>query len=427
LMVGLVGGFSSAILFLAFAYTQGFQLVLYAIVVVVGILVGLEIPLLMRILKERFEFRDLVAHVLTFDYLGALGASLLFPILLVPKLGLVRSAILFGLINTGVALWSTYLFRDRIGSPGALRIMSLVVVAALGAGMFGAEQITRAADDSLYADEVILSRTTRYQRIVLTRWKDDVRLFLSSHLQFSSRDEYRYHEALVHPGLAAVAAPRRVLVLGGGDGLALREILKYSALESITLVDLDPEMTRLFATHPMLTRLNGGAFSNPKVRVVNADAFPWLESNADSYDFVVVDFPDPTNFSLGKLYTTAFYRLLSKHLSRQGLVAVQSTSPLFARQSYWCIVETMRQAGFKTYPYHVYVPSFGEWGFVLAGMGEYTPPTELPDGLRFLSRENLGQLFVFPLDMRAVAAGVNRLNDQVLVRYYEREWREIAH
>lgn len=427
LMVGLVGGFSSALLFLAFAYTQGFRLLLYAIVVVVGILVGLEIPLLMRILKERFEFRDLVAHVLTFDYLGALGASLLFPILLVPKLGLVRSAILFGLINAGVALWSTYLFRDRIGSPGSLRVMSLVVLAALCAGMFGAEQITRAADDSLYADEVILSRTTRYQRIVLTRWKDDVRLFLSSHLQFSSRDEYRYHEALVHPGLAAVAAPRRVLVLGGGDGLAVREILKYPALGSVTLVDLDPEMTRLFATHPMLTRLNGGAFSNPKVRVINQDAFPWLESSADSYDFVVVDFPDPTNFSLGKLYTTAFYRLLAKHLSRQGLVSVQSTSPLFARQSYWCIVETMRQAGFRTYPYHVYVPSFGEWGFVLAGAGEYAPPTELPRGLRFLSKDNLAQLFVFPLDMQAVAAGVNRLNDQVLVRYYEREWREIAH
>lgn len=427
LMVGLVGGFSSALLFLAFAYTQGFRLVLYVIVIVVGILVGLEIPLLMRILKERFQFRDLVAHVLTFDYLGALGASLLFPILLVPKLGLVRSAILFGLINAGVALWSTYLFRDRIGSPGWLRAGSFAVLVALGAGMFGAEQITRAADDSLYADEVILSRNTRYQRIVLTRWKDDVRLFLSSHLQFSSRDEYRYHEALVHPGLAAVPAPRRVLVLGGGDGLAVREILKYPALESITLVDLDPEMTHLFSTHPMLTRLNNGAFSNAKVRIINADAFPWLESNTGNYDFVVVDFPDPTNFSLGKLYTTAFYRLLAKHLSQQGLVAVQSTSPLFARQSYWCIVETMRAAGFRTYPYHVYVPSFGEWGFVLAGHGAYSAPTELPRGLRFLSKENLAQLFVFPVDMQAVEAGVNRLNDQVLVRHYEREWREIAH
>jgi len=235
----------------------------------------------------------------------------------------------------------------------------------------GAEKITQAADANLYADEVIFARDTRYQRIVLTKWKDDVRLFLSSHLQFSSRDEYRYHEALVHPGLAALSGARRVLVLGGGDGLAVREILKYPDVESVTLVDLDPEMIRLFSTHPYLVTLNAHSLTNSRVHVINADAFPWLDQNTDSFDFVVVDFPDPTNYSLGKLYTTAFYRLLSKHLSAQGLAVVQSTSPLFARQSYWCIVETLKQAGLKTYPYHVYVPSFGEWGFVLVGMNAY--------------------------------------------------------
>src|SRR5512140_1106735 len=232
LMVGLVGGFSSSLLFVGFAYTQGFRLLLYLLVTIIGILVGLEIPLLMRILKERFEFRDLVAHVLTFDYLGALGASLLFPIVLVPKLGMVRSAILFGIVNATVALWTTFLFRNEIRRPISLRAASIVVLAVLGAGMAGAEWISTTADNQLYADEVILARNTRYQRIVLTRWKDDVRLFLSSHLQFSSRDEYRYHEALVHPGLAAISAARRVLVLGGGDGLAVREILKYSDVKS---------------------------------------------------------------------------------------------------------------------------------------------------------------------------------------------------
>ncbi len=427
LMVGLIGGFSSAGLFLAFAYTQGFRFLLYAVVVVIGVLVGLEIPLLMRILKERFEFRDLVAHVLTFDYLGALGASLLFPILLVPKLGLVRSAILFGMINAVVALWSTFLFRDQVGRAMPLRAGCALVLAALGAGMAGADQIAAIADNNLYADEVIFARNTRYQRIVLTRWKDDIRLFLSSHLQFSSRDEYRYHEALVHPGLSAVTGARRVLVLGGGDGLAVREILKYPNVESVTLVDLDPEMTRLFSTNPMLTRLNGGSLRAPRVHVINEDAFPWLDENSEMFDFAVVDFPDPTNFSLGKLYTTAFYRLLARHLSRSGFAVIQSTSPLFARQSYWCIVKTLKQAGLRTYPYHVYVPSFGEWGFVLAGAVPYETPMRLPQGLRFLSARNLASLFEFPNDMLPVAAEPNRLNDQVLVRYYEREWREIAH
>ena len=427
LMVGLVGGFSSSLLFLAFAYTQSFRFVLYVVVIVIGILVGLEIPLLMRILKDRFQFRDLVAHVLTFDYLGALGASLLFPLLLVPKLGMVRSAILFGLLNALVALWSTFLFREQIRSSFGLRVVCAVVLAVLGVGMATADHITSMADATLYADEVILAKNTRYQRIVLTRWKDDLRLFLNSHLQFSSRDEYRYHEALVHPGLAALPGARRVLVLGGGDGLAVREILRYPTVEQITLVDLDPEMTALFSTNPMLYRLNGRSLADKRVHVINQDAFPWLEKSEDMFDFAVVDFPDPTNFSLGKLYTTAFYRLLKRHLPEHGLFVVQSTSPLFARQSYWCIAETLRQAGLKIWPYHVYVPSFGEWGFVLAGQGLYDPPSSLPGGLRFLAVNSLPALFEFPNDMRPVDVEPNRLNDQVLVRYYEREWADIAH
>src|SRR6266851_4824460 len=427
LMVGLLGGFSSAALFLAFAYTQGFRLILYAVVVAIGILVGLEIPLLMRILKNRLEFRELVAHVLTFDYLGALAASLLFPILLVPKLGMVRSALLFGIVNAGVALWSTYLFRDQLGGRSLLRAACIAVLALLGVGMAASEKITQAADNNLYADEVIFSRDTRYQRIVLTKWKDDVRLFLSSHLQFSSRDEYRYHEALVHPGMAAIPGARRVLVLGGGDGLAVREILKYPVVESITLVDLDPEMTRIFSSNPMLTRLNDKSFLSSKVRVINADAFPWVDSNADNFDFIVIDFPDPTNYSLGKLYTTAFYRAVSRHLSAQGLLVVQSTSPMFARDSFWCIAQTLKQTGLQTYPYHVYVPSFGEWGFVLAGTHDYAPPKSLPAGLRFVSVDGLPALFQFPPDMAPLPMPANQLNSQILVRTYENDWKDISH
>ena len=428
LMVGLVGGFSSALLFLGFAYGHAFRFELYTVVIAIGILVGLEIPLLMRILKDRFQFRDLVSHVLTFDYLGALGASLLFPLILVPKLGLVRSAMLFGIVNAVVALWSTFLFSSQLVRTASLRLASAAVLIALGCGMGFAKYITVAAENNIYADEVIFARDTHYQRIVLTKWKDDIRLFLSSHLQFSSRDEYRYHEALVHPGLAAVPGARRVLVLGGGDGLAVREILKYPSVQSITLVDLDPEMTRLFSTHPLLTPLNGGSLKNPRVKVINADAFVWLQQDSGLfYDFAVVDFPDPTNYSLGKLYTTTFYRLLARHLTPHALMAVQSTSPLFARQTYWCIVETLKQAGLEVYPYHAYVPAFGEWGFVLAGTEPYRPPTKLPPGLRFLTPRTLPELFEFPSDMTPVPAEPNRLNDQVLVRYYDQEWSVITH
>ena len=220
LLVGLVGGFSSSILFVAFAYTDSFRVVLYALVFVVGVLVGLEIPLLMRILRDRFDFKDVVAHVLTFDYLGALGASLLFPLVLVPHLGLVRSALLFGLINAGVAVWTTRLLRESLPRRGWLHAASLAVVVLLGIGWLAADRILEIGESNLYADDVVLARNTPYQRIVLTAWKDDLRLFLNSHLQFSSKDEYRYHEALVHPGLSAQPEARRVLVLGGGDGLA---------------------------------------------------------------------------------------------------------------------------------------------------------------------------------------------------------------
>ncbi len=426
LMVAVVGGFSSTLLFLAFAYTDSFRLVLYSLVMVIGIFVGLEIPLLMRILRDRLEFKDVVANVLTFDYLGALGASLLFPIVLVPRVGLVRAALLFGLVNAAVALWSVWLFRDVLAHRRRwLAGACVAVLMALGPGKAGAEKLTRTAEADIYADPVVFATTSPYQRIVLTAWRDDLRLFLNGHLQFSSRDEYRYHEALVHPGLAALPGARRVLVLGGGDGLAVREVLRYPDVREVVLVDLDPEMTRLFSTHRVLTGLNGGALRDPRVRIVNRDAFVWLGENREMFDFVVADFPDPSNYAVGKLYTTAFYRLLSRSLSRDGLFVVQSTSPMFARTAFWSIAATVRAAGFGTWPYHLYVPSFGEWGFILAGRGTYAPPTELPRGLRYLTPEGVPQLFHFPTDMRPVPARPNRLDDQVLVRYYDQEWKRI--
>ena len=191
---------------------------------------------------------------------------------------MVRSALLFGIINAGVALWSTYLFRDQLGARGILRISCAAVLVMLGAGMVGAERITQAADANLYADEVIFARDTRYQRIVLTKWKDDVRLFLSSHLQFSSRDEYRYHEALVHPGLASLPGARRVLVLGGGDGLAVREILKYPDVESHHAGGSRPgNDTALLHASSTSRRSTQHSLTNPRVHVINADAFSWLD------------------------------------------------------------------------------------------------------------------------------------------------------
>ncbi len=426
ILVGLVGGCSTALLFVAFPMVASFRFLLYGLVILIGILVGLEIPLLMRILKDRLEFKDVVAQVLTMDYVGALAASLLFPLFLVPHLGLVRTGFLFGMANAAVALWTARLFRTEIRGARILQAQAGFVMALLGAGMYFSQEITSLAEGNLFSDEPVLSKSTPYQRIVLTRRQDDLRLFLNAHLQFSSRDEYRYHEALVHPVLAAVAHPHRILILGGGDGLAAREVLKHPEVVSIVLVDLDPEMTRLFSTHPLLTALNAGALTDPRTTVMNADAFVWLERSEGLFDAVLVDFPDPSNYSVGKLYTTAFYRLLRRRLAPGGAAAVQSTSPLFARRAFWCIVETAQAAGLKTLPYHAYVPSFGEWGYVLLSEEVMTVPPRFPEGLRFLNADVLPSLFSFSPDMGPVPSEPNRLDNQLLVRLYEDEWRKIT-
>ncbi|MBI4537540.1 MAG: polyamine aminopropyltransferase [candidate division NC10 bacterium] len=425
ILVGLAGGWSAALLFLAFVHTQYFRAILYGLVGAIGVLVGLEIPLLLRLLRQRLALRELVAHVLSLDYLGALAASILFPLFLVPRLGLIRTAFAFGLANVAVGLWSTWIFRQEIVVARFLRAVAVAAMLILGGGLIAAEQLTAWAEVRLYADEVILARSSPYQRIVLTRAGDDVRLFLNGHLQFSSRDEYRYHEALIHPALAAHPDPRRVLVLGGGDGLGLREILKYPAVRSVTLVDLDPEMTRLFSTHAFLRGLNEGAFADRRVRVVNDDAFVWLDRQTDVFDVVIVDLPDPHSFSLGKLYSRSFYRLVRSRLAPGGLATVQATSPLFARRSFWCIVETIGSAGLLPHPYHVHVPSFGAWGFVLASQTPYQPPRRYPEGLRFLTVRGTPALFDFPPDMARVPVEVNRLDNQVLVQYYAEEWRRV--
>src|SRR5437773_8216542 len=267
----------------------------------VGILVGLEIPLLLRILKDKLQFKDLVSQVLTFDYLGALAVSLLFPLFLAPKLGLVRTCFLFGILNVLVAGWTTGLFRDQVARLSSLRAQCAAVLVLLLAGFAYGERLTTFAEESLYTDDIIFAKSTPYQRIVLTRWKDDIRLFLNSHLQFSSRDEYRYHEALVHPAMQSLGNPSRVLILGGGDGLALREALKYDSVESVTLVDLDREMTQLFMTNGLLRQLNADSLKSPKLKIVNADAFVWVDQNSEVFDFAIVDFPDPTSYALGEL------------------------------------------------------------------------------------------------------------------------------
>ena len=427
LAVAVVGGGSAPVLFLAFGSVAHFQVVLLGFVAAIGVLVGLELPLLMRLLERQVAFKDLVSRVLTFDYIGALAAAVMFPLVLVPKLGLVRSSLAMGVANAGVALWGTWLLGDRLGSARrGLRIRAVAVLAVMAAAVGFADRFTTWAEDEMYADPVVFTQTTPYQRIVVTRGRAGFQLFLNGNLQFASADEYRYHEALVHPAMmAADAPPRRVLILGGGDGLALREVLAHPSVEAVTLVDLDPAMTQLARRFPALGQLNRQSFADRRVTVINDDAMVWLDGRSPgNWDAIIVDFPDPNTFALGKLYTRLFYRRLLARLSPGGAVSVQATSPLFARRSYWCIIETMRSAGFVVRPYHVTVPSFGVWGYALARRVAFAPPAHVPHvALRFLNDAALAAMFELPADMTPVAVEINQLDNQALVRYYEKEWR----
>ena len=428
LAIGLIGGVSAALLFLAFAWLAApFRALLYVLVFAIGALIGMEIPLVMRALHARqAQFADLVSRVLTFDYMGALAVALLFPMVLAPHLGLARSGFLFGMVNVAVALWTLYVFGEAVPHPRARVLRGAIVFALLGAGFIESNRLTYWGERGMFGDEIVHALSTPYQRLVITRWQDDLRLYINGNLQFSSRDEHRYHEALVHPALASAPWARSVLVLGGGDGLALREILRYPHVQRATLVDLDAQMTQLFSSSEPLVALNHNAFSDPRVHLVTGDAARWVETGTEFFDVAYVDFPDPSNFALGKLYSVPFYAELKKHIAAHGYVVVQATSPYFAPHAYWSIDATLREAGFKTFPYHTYVPSFGEWGFILATAdGDFVPPTHYSLPMRYLNTEVTREMFAFPPDMQRVAVDANHLNNQALVRYFDEDWHRV--
>jgi spermidine synthase len=436
-LLALVGGLSVLILYVAYAWLRIYTPGVVVIAFVVGMLIGAEIPLLMTLLQRirRQEAGSAVADMFAVDYIGALVGGLCFPLLLLPTFGQIKGALVVGCVNAlagmVVVLW---IFRKqirRVVQAGLLAGMA-VVLALLGGAYALADDIEVTARQQLYRDPVVHAERTPYQQIVVTEsptltGDGDMRLFLNGDLQFSSVDEYRYHEALVHPALAGKRSS--VLVLGGGDALALREVLRYDDVEEVTLVDLDPAMTRLAREFSPLRELNDDALADPRVTAVNADAFNWLRDTTKRFDAIVIDFPDPDTAALAKLYSVEFYDMVSRALAPNGNVVVQSGSPFFAPKTFWSIDATLRAAGFATTPYNVDVPSFGNWGFVLARPAAETegasPRLRLaPDApeLRFLDGKVLRAAAVFPVDRRSRDVRASTLMDPTVLEYQRHEW-----
>ncbi len=430
LSAALIGGLSSPGLFLAFSLGASFQLLLLVVVVAVGTLVGIELPLLMRILETRLSFKELVARALTYDYAGALVGSLGFSLYLVPKFGLVQTSIFCGLLNAAVALLATWLLvgedEQERRSLTLARWSAALVAATLLLAIFFAPKWVSAAESHTYG-RVQFAQDTAYQRILLTRRDGALELYLNGHLQFSSRDECRYHEALIHPALAHVPLARKVLVGGGGDGLALREILKWPNVEKVLLVDLDPAMTNMARHQPQLSALNRHSLDSPRVVVFNEDAFQWIDRDTNRYDAIVLDFPDPTTYGVGKLFTDTFYARLKQLLTPTGIVVVQATSPYLTPNSFWTIEKTIRAVGYHTLPLRVFLPSFGDWGFVLAKMSPFQHLPNIPTAiaLQCLDETAMQRLTEFPGDTHATEVAVNRLASQALVHTYLEEAKRI--
>lgn len=321
------------------------------------------------------------------------------------------------------------MFRER-ATRVQVAVWALAFVVTLGA-LWQSERLVSVAEAELFEDDIILTETTPYQQITVTRYRDRVRLFLDHSIQFDSLDEHRYHESLVHPAMAL--APRRadILILGGGDGMAAREVLRNADVQTITLVDLDPRVTQLFRDRPELAALNDNALRDPRVTIVNEDAWKFLERDGRVYDVVIIDLPDPKTVALSRLYTRQFYGLLAERLSGQGVFVTQAGSPFFARQAFWSVVETLEASrnpqqpgqGLTARPYHSYVPSFGEWGFILTS---FEPLSDrdimLPEGLRFLDNAVWHAAQVFGVDSNRIDAEPNTLQSHVLIGYYLDGW-----
>lgn len=437
ILTGVMGGMSSIILFFAFSYLENYSPFLFIISISVGTLIGLELPIILRILKEHTTLKILFSNVMTADYIGALFASLLFPLVLVPRLGLVRTSLLFGVMNVAVGAGAIYVFKGKLEDRKGLTVLAIAALALLITCFVYSDKISSLAEDSLYRDEIIYSAQTPYQRVIVTRTKADIRMFINGSIQFSSQDEYRYHESLVLPAMSVAHHPENILVIGGGDGLAAREILKFKQVKSLTVVDIDPAITNFARDNILMQQLNKDSMRNSKTKIVNDDAWKFLERDPSIYDVIFIDLPDPDNLTLSRLYSKTFYRLLSHKLGKGGIIVTQATSPLYSHKAFWCIFNTFEAIEnplfanetasetrtLEAKAFHAYVPSFGEWGFVMASNAPIawdSMKIDVPS--KFVTTEFVKSMDNFPDDMDHIETEANSIDTHIIKTYYEEGW-----
>jgi len=423
--------FSPLLVYTVAAFSQGYGLLIYTLAIAIGILIGMEIPLVIRINDEFEELKYNISNILENDYYGSLLGGVFYAFLGLPFLGLMYTPFVLGLINLLVAfalllsLWKVMEVKER----KFILPLGVLIKVALISGFFIAKPIILFGEQEKYKDKVIYTEQTKYQRIVMTQWGKDYWLYLNGNQQLSTRDEIMYHEPIVHTPLQLHGYPQNILVLGGGDGCAVREILKYPSVKSIRLVDLDPAMTRLAMEHPILTELNKNSLTHEKVEVLNADGYNYILEDEDFYDVIIIDLPDPRTVELGRLYSYEFYRSCYKRLRPKGVIITQGGSPYFATRSFLCINETMKEAGFVTGMIHNQILTMGEWGWIIGqkdvSYANLKPVLQKLDfknvETSWINNEAMQLMTSFGKDIylwNKDTVKVNRIHDPVLYKYY---------
>ena len=449
------------------AYTvmpEHFQLVQYLWISLVGLFIGFEIPIISRI-NETYQpnIKDNLASIITMDYVGSMVGGLLWTFLFLGEVELGKGAFITAGLNLVVSFGVYWYFVNKESKTlfDKVSLFAVITVALLVIGYSNSKKWEVDLQQKLYDDKIIFSKITKYQILTMTQDEnEDYRLYINGNLQFSSLDEKIYHEHLVHPVLNAASIKDNVLILGGGDGMALREVLKYKEVRSVELVDLDPEMIKI-SSEGVIAKLNEGSFkdarvntTSPKMKkhglrniyyedevdsvrvklgrvsIYNIDAFNFVKDCGKRYNVIIIDFPDPSHVEINKLYTKEFFITLRKVMVPGASIVIQSTSPYHAKEAYLCIERTMKSAGFETLCYHANVPSFGDWGWIVGSndktVFECIKSTKTYNvETSYIDHNVIQASLVFSKGMLTTKeTEVNTLLNPVLLRYYNKEsWK----
>ncbi|MGL1885264.1 MAG: polyamine aminopropyltransferase [Reichenbachiella sp.] len=430
-VLSILTAFVSIITYSASAYYGSPAFIIYILSVAIGLLIGMEIPIVIRLNDQYEELRVNVSSIMEKDYYGSLLGGMFFAFVGLPYLGLTYTPFVLGTINFLVASSLIFVLSEKFKGPmkGQLIWRSVMIFLVLILGVVFAKPIIHHGETVRYKDKVVYEQQSRYQKIVITQSKGDFWLFINGNQQLSTVDEVMYHEPLVHPVMKLLKNPTHVLVMGGGDGGAVREILKYPSVEQITLVDLDPAMTQLGQQHDLLVAMNQNAMNHPKVNILNEDGFNFLEKSEVYYDAIIIDLPDPKSIELGRLYSYEFYKMCYKRLRKAGVLITQAGSPYYAADAFNCIDKTIDDAGFETAKLHNQVITLGEWGWILGVKG--MSKESLKSSLQELAFEDIETRWINHAAMTLITSfgkntfgkdtakiEVNRIHNPVLYKYY---------